>query len=270
MNSSAYQSARAGEKFLRSSRFSVSKRRKVKKLFGHLVFWLMSYPSLLLLLFLYFLLVIAGRVRIKNKARLPVRQKNLIIAPNHPSLWEPILLMAFRPWESLLHPIRFIPWSTADQNNYDKWYWIFGRQRFIFIPRGNRRGEFRAMVKVIRVLRSGKRVIIFGEGGRTDRKKSNLLYSKSGRKIRVLTRGLGRVACEAGSTVLPIWIEGAEEVLPIGSIFPRFWKPVTLKIGRPFQAPLINPSSKEDFEDGTQYVLSNLVQELLKLADEEG
>ena len=68
------------------------------------------------------------------------------------------------------------------------------------------------------------------------------------------------------ATVLPVWVEGTEDVLPnspdpdkLYYTFPRIWKKMIIKIGEPLK---FDPSNKK--EEITQ----KLVISLLKLADE--
>lgn len=101
------------------------------------------------------------------------------------------------------------------------------------------------------VLRSGRRIIIFPEGGRTG-KGSKFVLSAAGKKLRRLKRGIGWLVLKTDAMVLPVWVEGAE----------KFWERViTIKIGQPlrFQLPLGTTS---------EVVTREIEKALLRLADE--
>ncbi|MEX1027831.1 MAG: lysophospholipid acyltransferase family protein [Candidatus Paceibacterota bacterium] len=212
------------------------KRRRI--LFRErMLFWMIGYPTYCVGALIYGLLRVTGRIRIRHPERWPYGKGKVIIAPNHPSLWEPMVCMLLSPWEGLLHPTRMVPWSTPDAGNYDRWYWVLARSRFVFVPRGQPRGEVQALAKVVRLLRIGSRVIIFPEGGRTH-KGVKFHYSKSRKhRVRELKNGLARAACDSGATIVTVWIDGADRVLPAGSVIPLLWRRITITIGEPIKVP---------------------------------
>ena len=53
------------------------------------------------------------------------------------------------------------------------------------------------------------------------------------------------MACELGVPVVPVWIEGTFQVLPVGARWPHL-HPITLQIGRPFTI------TKDQIEDWKQ------------------
>jgi len=186
----------------------------------------------------------------------------MIVVSNHPSLWEPLLLVGLFFKNYVFHPVRFAPWSTPDKGNYfDKWYWFFVRPRFIPVPRGKIHAEMRSLVNIIRVLRHGGSVIFFPEGGRTHRG-NTFLASQSGKRIRTLRYGIGDIVCRSHATVVPVWVEGTQNVLPNnGSMFPRLWRKVTIKIGKPISYDNGTALNRKD-------VTHEIAQALLRLADE--
>ncbi len=204
-------------------------------------------------------------IRISNWERFPRRQGNLILVSNHPSLLEPFLLPALFFRDYIFHPFRFTPWSTPDKKNYyDRWYWFWLRPRAVPIDRDNQRERARAFVLIKRILISGETVILFPEGGRTF-KGSEFYYSKKGKRIRTLKEGVSLLISKTNPLVLPVWVDGAEIVLPnlpdkLYHTFPRFWKGVTIKIGEPL---------KFSETDSPEKIAEKLIITLLKLADEE-
>jgi 1-acyl-sn-glycerol-3-phosphate acyltransferase len=118
------------------------------------------------------------------------------------------------------------------------------------------------------VLNSGGIIILFAEGGRTCFGEK-FQFSPGGKKIRVLKNGVGWLALKTGATVLPVWVEGTDKVLPNSPdrrklfCFPRFGGRITIKIGNPLR-----------FQKGSQYldkeqITSIIKNALLELADEE-
>ena len=221
---------------------------KRKSKFGNvLLFWLVSYPTAIFVGLLVIALRLTGWLKINGLENLPKYQKSVLLVSNHPSLWEPIILVGLFFPQYLFHPVKQGPWSTPDQQNYtDKWYWGIFRSRFISVPRGRRRGELRALIEIIKVLRMGGNVILFPEGGRTSRGE-HFVYSASLKYMRELKNGVGRIICRTNCTVVPVWIDGAEKVLPVGTWLPRVWRGMTLTVGKSFCRTRMEKPQKSDF-----------------------
>jgi 1-acyl-sn-glycerol-3-phosphate acyltransferase len=224
-------------------------------------FWLCVYPASILIGIIVVVLRSIGLIRVRGH-QLPRGQKSIMMVSNHPSLWEPIILIGLFFGEYLFRPWR-IPWSTPDQRNYaDTWYWGLFRARFIPVPRGSPIGEARALFRIITTIESGKSVILFPEGGRTG-KGDQFLFSRSGKRLRETKNGIGRISCRTACTVVPVWVDGVEEILPIGTWFPRVWRGMTITIGEPFCEEHREKPAREDFEKG----MERIVNALLKTAD---
>ncbi|MEX0930642.1 MAG: lysophospholipid acyltransferase family protein [Candidatus Paceibacterota bacterium] len=248
----------------------MSQRKQTRtrsRLATSLQFGVVGVPLYIVCAVLYGVLRLTGRIRIKHPERWPRGQGGYIIASNHPSLWEPIILMLLFPFEVMRHPIRRIPWSTPDKGNYDRWYWSLPRSRFIFVPRGKPKGELEALGKIIRVLHAGGRVIMFAEGGRTHNGKVFRCSAGGSKRVRALRQGLARAACGSGALVVHVWVDGAHRVLPAGCIVPRLWRRMTITIGEPYQVSRI---SSKDPERRERIVVQTEqhTQQLLKTAEE--
>lgn len=223
------------------------KHRKKEKT-SQFWFWPVIYPASVFVGLLFLLLCLLRRVKVVGKENLPSWDKGFILASNHPSLWEPILLVGLFFPKYFFHPIKTLPWSTPDKGNYwDKWYWAIFRARFVPVPRGNGRGEFFSLNKIIQVLRSGGKIIFFPEGGRTGRSNGEAPICLSNKKmIRPLKKGIGRIMTGTGCFVVPVWVDGTDRVLPIGSWFPRLWRPVVIRIGKPIcSEKIVDPSASQ-------------------------
>ena len=225
---------------------------------------LVYYTAGLFLGVMFLILRLLRRIKVVHSERLPHWQKNMLIVSNHPSLIETILLPNLLLVENLLHPLRFLPISTPDKKNfYDPWQFFWLRPVSIPVDRDNSssRDTLKAMLEV---LQSGKRLILFAEGGRTFKGK-DFVSSAHGRRLRKLVNGAGLLASRARPMVLPIWVEGVEHksfnnfFLLLGLW--GFWRyRMIIKIGQPFFV---------DEGLGAKDATRLIEQELLKLADEE-
>jgi len=215
---------------------------------------------------IFHLLKLLKIIKVPHWDSFPHWQRKIILASNHPSLLEPFLLPALFFPEYLFSPFKYAPWSTPDRNNFYKpWYWFWLRSRAIPVNRGNTREELRALFQMKKVLDSDGIIILFPEGGRTFRG-DDFLYSRSGKRIRVLKSGIGWLALKTKAQVVPVWVEGTDGVLPNSPhrLFSwlRFRNKITIKIGYPLRFP-VSPN------DGKEEITQNIAQALLKLSEEE-
>lgn len=235
------------------------------KILDRIIILLIVYPFGGFLAFLFNLLRVLGWIRISHRERFPHSQGNLIIFSNHPSVLEPILLALMCYKGYLRHPFILRPMSTPDKENYyDRWYWHW-LLKFIAVPidRNDRKKGLKTFIRLTKILFSGGILIIFGEGGRTD-KGERFIYSERGNKIRELKQGITSLIKRTNSSVVYVWVKGAEKVMPIVSnglyTYPRFWKSkITIKIGKTVKFP--RRTSREE-------IIQRIASDLLKLADE--
>lgn len=59
--------------------------------------------------------------------------------------------------------------------------------------------------------------------------------------------GIGKIICETGAPVVPVYYQGLEKLLPIGTKFPKFGKDVVISIGKPIYFDT-NVESGEEIE----------------------
>lgn len=223
------------------------------------LFWLLLYPALIILGWLFLgSLNLLGVIKIRNKQHLPKHSKGLLLISNHPSFWEPFVLNYLFLRQATLNPTKCFPYSAPDLNNFDKWYWTTLKDHFIFFPRGNKRGCAIALARVARLLTRGKTVIIFPEGGRTGTNKCDKWFvSENGYRLRPLKPGAVRLALQTNCDVVPVWVKGAERVMPQGSKLPKFWRRIEITIGPPFK--ITGEDNKENIEQGTNLMIKNLL-----------
>lgn len=199
-----------------------------------LLFWLLSYPIGLFLFIFLLILDKLGKIKIIGQENIRNR-RGLIIASNHPSLWEPIVMyylfmpeLFYKPW--------ITPLSMVDKINYGQNYlWLVFWPLFISIDRmsGKAVGAYKNAEK--HLLDKGN-LIVFPEGGRTSSgDQRTLIRYYNGQYLKPLQAGVCSLAHKTKSLVVPVWVDGSDKVLPRGKHFPRFWKKMTISIGKPYK-----------------------------------
>jgi 1-acyl-sn-glycerol-3-phosphate acyltransferase len=195
------------------------------------------------------------RLRIMRKRNLNIaiqakKQKNegILIIANHPSLLETIIIPLLF-WPQSVFNSSLMPISTPDEKNFHRGE-LFGKYlkpfvKFfmslvpsIFISRGNARKSVEALETIREKLEKGMLVLIFPEGKRTgkeyDETKLRILNNK---RIRKFQNGISSLLRNARKpfVILPVWVEGGEEALPINSKIPKIWKRLQFHFGRPWR-----------------------------------
>jgi long-chain acyl-CoA synthetase len=128
-----------------------------------------------------------------------------VIAPNHQSFMDSILLVTDLP-----RHIRSSCYFLAKEKNFrSRLTRIFARHAHIVIMDINR-NLVASLQEIAAILRAGKKVVIFPEGAR----------SRDG-AITPFKKTFAIIAHELGVPVVPAVIDGAFELLPINAKFPR-------------------------------------------------
>lgn len=230
----------------------------MKKIIENVMFLILTYTFVLVLGFGFLLLQLVGRIRVINRCHLSSAnsERGTLILSNHISILEGVLLPLLYFPHFLVRPFKYFPWSTPDRERFYAWYLFWLRPlRIIAIDRSSKsinRNKV-AVQKIIQRLKKGETVIIFAEGGRTAKQDEKKVSAK-GKEIGVLKSGIQKIinACEC--RIVPVWLEGTDGVMPIGSTLPRFWRNViTFRIGEPIYE---------------RVKMTELEDALLKLADE--
>lgn len=235
------------------------------------------YPVGIFLVFLLCVFRILRWIKISRWERFPTYERNpnlykngLILISNHPSVLGCMLevflpVLFFRDY--LKHPFRLRPFSVPDKRNFsDRWYWNWIKPVAVPIDRmGGIQKKARALLRLIKILKSGGINVIFAEGGRTFTG-DEFQYSAKGKRIRTLQDGVALLIQKTGAVVLPVWVEDRIKTSPdnpnpkkLYHRLPEFWKGVIVKIGNPIR-----------FEDnlGRDEIIQTLTTALLNLADE--
>lgn len=172
--------------------------------------WLLEAlrPAVWLLARLYF------GVRFRGVEQIP-RAGPVLLAPNHVSYADPVLVSI-----PIHRPIHYMAWAALFRarglGRLIRWLGAF--------PVRLEEADQRAPREALRLLREGRAVLIFPEGGR----------SKDGR-LQPFKPGAFRLALAAGAPVVPVTIDGAFQAWPLTRRFPRPSR-VTVTYHRPLAA----------------------------------
>lgn len=221
------------------------KRGKIADFLWHVSSYLLT--NLVLLPFLLLFLVL-NRTKVLGRRRVP-RTRNTLLLANHQSMIDSFVIgiAAFYP-HHLTRPY-LIPWNAAAEENFFRnrlFAWAFDRMRCIPVRPGRR--DLKAIYRSMRALERGT-MILFPEGTR----------SRSG-EIERGRPGAGLVILGNDPTVIPVTIDGMDEVLPIGSVVPRVGKRITVYFGKPLDYSEFEeaPRSKETAQRVVNRVMDRL------------
>ncbi len=171
---------------------------------------------------LFFVLFhVLNRTKVVGRENVP-REPNTLLLSNHQTLIDSFLvgLCVYYP-ASLVRP-SLIPWNPAAEENYYRsrlLAWLADNWKCIPIKKGRKDvGAFRRMTLGLRT----SPLVLFPEGTR----------SRDG-SIGKAREGPGFLVLLARPTVVPVCIDGMDQVLPVGARFPRFSRRITVRYGKP-------------------------------------
>lgn len=196
-----------------------------------------------------FIIVAIGLLRIVGKIcfRLEVRGiENLprppyIITPNHASYLDGFIIGLFVPIRAFMN-LYFLGFRRYFSNWFTSRF--AGIAHVIPIePETHLRGVLQILGYV---LRNGKSLCIFPEGGRT--------YDGA---LQPFKKGIGILSKGLDVPLVPTLIEGTYDVLPRGAIWPRFRK-IRVTFGRPIPPGMIDFSRKPEGMDDYEWIASQV------------
>jgi 1-acyl-sn-glycerol-3-phosphate acyltransferase len=208
-------------------------------------------------LFGFLLFFVLNRTTVVGRHRVP-DERNTLLLCNHQSMIDSWLvgLAAFYPqtwWKPHL-----LPWNPAAEENFystpmlrllsDLW-------RVIPIREGRR--DIKALYRMTRALEGGV-MILFPEGTRT----------RDG-SVGEGRAGAGLVTLGTRPTVIPVAIDGMQDVLPIGSHVPRIGKEIHVYFGEPLEYDDLKdlPRSKETAQKLVDRGIERLREQLAEIRE---
>jgi len=167
------------------------------------------------------LFYILNRPRVIGRKNIPL-QRNVLLLSNHQSLIDSFVVGTAAYYGPSFFRPYLTPWNPAAEENFysNKFIgWWSDQWKCIPVRRGRR--DLKALHQMMEALKSGT-MLLFPEGTR----------SRDG-EIGKGRPGAGLVILADEPVVIPVTIDGMNEVLPIGASVPRVFKRVTIVFGKP-------------------------------------
>ena len=160
----------------------------------------------------------------------------VILAPNHASFMDHFFTGAF-----VRRRVQFMAKSQLFKGRIQEW--IFSHGGVFPVRRGAHDEE--AFKTAFRVLERGGVIGMYCEGGRT----------RTGQLADQAKPGIGRLALQSGSPVVPVAILGSHRVRNWKRLqFPR----VTVRYGPPFRFPLVEAPTREQQQQAADFILARI------------
>jgi 1-acyl-sn-glycerol-3-phosphate acyltransferase len=176
-------------------------------------------------------------ISVQGRENIPV-SNGFILASNHTSYLDPIILGVVCHKE-----LYFV--VKRELFRLGAFSWLIKNLNTFPITRGQ--PELSALKKILKKLRQGGIVVIFPEGTR----------SKDGR-LGKPEKGAGLIAIKSNLPVVPVYIQGTYEALPVGSRCIRL-NPIKVWFGKPISSDVLK--NAKDLEHA-----SNIIMEEIKNA----
>jgi 1-acyl-sn-glycerol-3-phosphate acyltransferase len=205
--------------------------------------------------FLWFVLrpflLLPFRVRFVGRERVPAG--GLVLAPNHESYLDPVLVglglwrpVHFMAKEELWHNV-VLAWVVTAMNTFP-------------VKRG--RADRAALAEAARLLEAGEQIGIFPQGTRHHAHGLEGLEEGAG--------GTALIALRAGRPVVPVGIHGTDRIKPPGSRFIRFPR-VTVVYGAPIDpAGIPEGQRRERVDDLTRRIMEGIAAAVEEASAEGG
>lgn len=190
------------------------------------------------------------RVRVEGLEHVPASGA-AILASNHLSFCDSIFLPLV-----LRRRVTFV--AKAEYFDDPKTAWFFRAVGQIPIRRGGGSAAQRALDAARDVLDGGGLFGIYPEGTR----------SPDGRLHKGHT-GVARLALRCGVPVLPVAMVGTREAQPIGQVVPRFFVPITVRIGRPITFERYRDAERQGDPLVHRQITDEIMFELRELSAQE-
>ncbi len=168
--------------------------------------------------------------------------KASIIAPNHASFLDPPLVNISHPI-----PLHFFARKTLFKNRFLSYF----LKKLYAHPVGPGSEGMRALAQAKKLLENNEIVVMFPEGTRSE--DGTLLP---------LRRGVVSLSLKSKAPIVPLCIQGAYEIWPRGSKFPKIGGKITLTYGKP-----LNPNNYSHLpsKEAATQMLEDLQNSLLSM-----
>lgn len=179
------------------------------------------------------------RVRVEGR---PALQGACVLAPNHTSYLDPILLGAVLP-----RRVTFLMTEVIWRSPLMGWFYRWNKA----IPVSVRNSNREALRSARAVLEQGRVLGIFPEGGIS--RDGGLLLGSPGAVSLVLA---------AGVPIVPVGIEGAHQAFPVGAWFPRPRR-ITIRFGDailPAEVEALSADRKARLQAATTLIMRRIAQ----------
>ena len=158
------------------------------------------------------------RLRIEGDLAAMPREGALIVAANHASSADPVLIGAFLN-SAINRPINWL--GKRELTEWAATGWAFRRAGIHPVDRDA--ADLESFRTAMRILDAGQILAVFPEGTR----------SRDGALQRV-REGVGMLALRSGALVLPVAVVDSDLMWPRGRLLPRFGRKVTVRYGTAF------------------------------------
>jgi long-chain acyl-CoA synthetase len=189
------------------------------------------------------------RLRVKGIENLP-EGKPYIITPNHASYLDGFVVAAALPQKSLrdLYILGLQNYFTGRlKETFAKIAHVLPIDTELYLNK--------ALLMSSYILRRGKSLLIFPEGGRS-----------SDGKLMDFKKGVGILSTEINIPVVPACIKGTFEALPKGAMWPKFTK-IEINFGKPLYPGDVDMTEKPERIDNYQFFMNTLRERVKKLQE---
>lgn len=189
-------------------------------------FKLVSYVLILGVLtpLIFIFMKLLNRTRVIGRENLYKVKPGWVLASNHLTMLDDLFIEPIIFFPITLRGYGYFTFHAPEATNFYKnklMSWFMRQVKSIPLVRGKGMHQ-EGMKRLISALKNKGVLHIYPEGTR----------SRTG-KIGEPKPGVGRIICETGVPVIPVYYQGLEKILPIGSKFPKFGKQVVISIGEP-------------------------------------
>lgn len=203
------------------------------------------YKVVLFLVFWYFKLIYRNKIYGAEH----FYKGAALLAANHTSFYDPPLLSISTPYE-----VHFLARQTLFKP------FLFGRliKRLNAHPVSGKAQDVTVFKTVVRLMKEGKKVIIFPEGTR----------SRDG-KLKAIKPGVAMLVARTGAAVIPVYLHGTFAIWPESKKFPKFSGRTACVFGTPLH---FSVDSSRDAKEQQEAISEKIHQAITQLKEwyEEG